>query len=94
MDRLYWSWGMTSDRNQWFIRVQDLDTNEYAVAYYDSDESNPLRIYESRDPELLSLVILAEDTDIYTTALEMKNMLQQIDEFDNAIENATVANFM
>lgn len=90
MNELYWTWGMSKDKTQWYFKVEDLDTGRYAMAYYSTDDEEPLRWYESLDNDLLKIVIETENTDAFLEAKNKKNMLMDI----SHLRDATIANFM
>jgi hypothetical protein len=90
MDNLHWTWGLLDNDSGWYIKVLDLDTDRYAVAKYELDDDSPLRVYETRDPELLNIV-LNMDSDLFNQCRSKKNELIDIGKI---FENATIANFM
>ncbi len=80
-----WTWGTSTDMKQWYIKIVDLDTNEYAMAYYSTDDEDPLRWYESTNSELLKMVIEAESSKIFTEARNKKNIIISSKTFEDII---------
>lgn len=91
MQELHWQWGIYNNEPLWYVKVSMLDTDLYAMASFSLDDSNPQRIYQSNNPDLLSLVISIEETEMFEECRTRKNYLIDAEE---AFENATVANFM
>lgn len=91
MDNLHWTWGLLDNDSGWYIKVKDLDTDRYAVAKYMLDDENPLRVYESKDPELLNVVLNIEGSDLFDKCRSKKNELIDVTKI---FENATIANFL
>lgn len=91
MYELVWIWGIFDDSSKWYIKVEALDTDMYAVAYFPIDDEDPKRHYESTNPELLQMVVGIEDSDLYAKCRDIKNMNFGL---KDKFEEVTVANFM
>lgn len=91
MREFLWTWGFSKDEVSWYIRVQVLDTDMYALAYYSLDDNNPMRYYESKHPDLLRALIDNESSEAFIQCRENKNAALDL---RKALDNATIANFM
>ncbi len=87
----YWTWGLSKDGISWYIRVQALDTDLYALAYYNLDDDNPMRYYESGHPDLLKALIKNEESEEFIRCRDQKNCMIEL---TKQLDNVTVANFM
>lgn len=91
MNNVRWTWGFAIDDSQWFLKVEEVDTGLYAMAYFSPDDDDPMRRYETQSPRLLQTLIEVEETEIFKKCRDQKNMrLGLKDHFDKM----TVANFM
>lgn len=92
MYEIIYKWGVFEDQTRWFIKVEALDTELYAVAYFRLDDTDPTKIFETNDMELLDVLLEALAKDLYFDCLDKKNMY--LESRTISFENATVANFM
>lgn len=91
MYELVWTWGIFDDSTKWYIKIEAVDTDMYAVAYFPIDDEDPSRFYESTNSELLHKLVEIENSDLYFRCRDIKNMNFGLkDKFDEI----TVANFM
>lgn len=94
MYELLYRWGLSLSEDQtthqWFIKVEAVDTEWYAEAYFSADD-DPTRCYATNNKELLQVLIGIEETDVYAKCLEQKNNYMN----DVAsLENVDISNFM
>lgn len=88
------SYGDNYKVNKWFIRVEALDTDWFAVAYYDledQDGSDTNHYYETNNDELLDILLNKTKNGLYHKCMEEKNTyLKDLEE----LENLDVSNFL
>lgn len=92
MYEIVYKWGVFEDHTRWFIKLEALDTDMYAVAYFSLDDTNPTRFLETNDMELLNVLLEALSKDLYFDCVDKKNMY--LESQTVSFEDATVANFM
>lgn len=91
MYELHWTWGIFDDNSKWYLKVEAVDTDMYAVAYYSPDDNNPLKLYESTNSELLKMLIDAENSELFKSCKDKKDMHFGL---KDSFSDITVANFM
>lgn len=71
---IVYTWGLVNsdegDPTSWFVKVQALDTEMYAVAHYDLEDTGR-KFYECTNDELL--VHLIQNTAVYEKCRDQKN---------------------
>jgi hypothetical protein len=92
---LIYKWGLYCDKdeiaNRWFIRAEVLDTDWYAMAYFNLDDEDAWRLYETNNEDLLETLMEKSKSGLYQRCLAEKNVYMQ---HKRDIETMTVSNFM